>query len=502
MIETVGTQEIKIDLRGLTSDEIGQGPRVKGRLVGSELERLDDAGLVQYLGEYGEGYSVMRNGPCYERIDEETGGEWTLALIATDQDPPHDGDTLGIAEAKQRWFRRTRRDVTVLDPYVVTERPDRVSEALATRIDTAVTNAIDHAAATRVYVLVVGGTPAMRMLTERSALRHSKGTVIHLDPDGIDGTTDAGVLELLEADTVQRELLGELRAAIQGARYRSAQGIAERMGRLGLLKGHAQLAAWCEVGARIAEDEHHWTHGKLRARLRKDACDRLRAVEAMGRIGTERRGAGWIGRVLARIGLIARMERDGRHRDALMVWSVASELLPLVWIIARGKPASEREVEKLPQPWTGCEERPRQADPAGRRDIVRAGADAAVCLGLKTRGRSCAECPYRAAESLTLAGRLWTSGGDGGASVLRYPGESRRLPELRNAVAHAGAPGAGSIERATERAAQDLERAGLTVGEERTLAGLLRSVAEGLTASRLPDPFAVIEQEFARLLRS
>src|SRR4051812_44173656 len=128
-IQTVGTTEIQQLFDEYLAKRMGSGEGAKARAIGEVLAGFDDAELVQLLSD-----DVVRNGACYAELDGRFGEDWALALIASDQEPPHDTDTCGIAAALRRWFAGARPGVRVLEPHLVTGAPHHVTEPLGDEI--------------------------------------------------------------------------------------------------------------------------------------------------------------------------------------------------------------------------------------------------------------------------------------------------------------------------------------------------------------------------------
>lgn len=481
-IETVGTQAVQGGLFDeFVATTIGPGARVIGGRIGEELAKLSDADLIELIED-----DVLRNGACYERLDRsEAEDGWTLALIATDQEPAHDSDTIGIARAVARWLRLVRPRVRVLDPYAIRMRPDQATDALAEAIDAHIRAAVTQVKPDHLVVLAVGGTPAMRLLAERSVglLAPKSGEPpLRLMPDGRGGTLEGGLLRIIEADHVREVLLARLRDAFFSARYRAAEEIARDMDRLGLLADN-RVAEWCRVAQRIATREPTWidrTAPSLPAKpVRR--LDRIRV-----------RGHEWGGMLLATIAVVERMERDGRRLDALTPYVAAAELIVLAWAL-EVVGVEPKALRAVPGPADGCLPRARPDEHKNLTDIAR---NAALCAK-----RHCAECPLAGEAGGTAAAKLRTDAAAGLANALRDTGPGK-LTRLRNKHAHPRMDRtATAVEDAISVEVRALRKLGVDTPDDGLgLADILRAVYEKLTGDQAADPLTVVEDEVRTLL--
>jgi hypothetical protein len=464
-ILTVGTQEAQSDLlTAHVSERLGPEVRVQGRLLGEGLAGLDDELLCEVLSD-----ATVRNGPCFRALDERAAG-WSVALLATDQPehvPQRAGDTVGIAWALRRWFALTRPHVTVLDPYVLDHRPDLPDERLAETIEGCVRDAVERVRPRDLMVLPVGGTPAMRVLTERAAglVAELPGTVSTLLPDAADPGTviDTTVMRLLRRDHTREVLARLCREAFRGARFEAAAQHAEAMTRIGL-----------------------------------DGAEELRrlAGEAAGLLEK----GDWPQRTAARIAVVKRLERDRRADEALVQATVAAELMAVVWARHHGIEDVCAQVRCRKRP---CAKQPRSVTPAhmqgGPGDRPPGEVDAARGVALCATIR-CEQCPLRVADSSLRT--LWEDREGARRAVwLRDAPRTRHpLVQARNVVAHLEPhPGVG-IDEVVRREQQALADAGIARLRVTGLAHLLRVAHHAVTGNVPSDPLDALEARVDELL--
>lgn len=464
-ILTVGTQEVQSDLLAArVTERLGPEVRVQGRPLGEQLGELDDDELCMVVCD-----DTVRNGPCFQALDEREDG-WSLALLATDQPedvPQRVGDTIDIAQALRRWVGLTRPHVTVLAPYVITERPDLADERLAETIQQHVGDAVQQLRPTDLAVLPGGGTPAMRLLTERAAalITDLAGEVTTLvpDPSRRGEVSDTTVMRLLRRDHTHQQLASLFRETFRGGRYHAAEQHAEAMTRLGFAEGADLRSCVAETAAMF--DRGDWPH-----------------------------------RLAARIALVRRLEDHGAVGEALLHATIAAEMLPVVWARQHDIDDVRGHVECRTRP---CERRDRSIAPAhmlgdpGQAPPFE--VDAARGLALCALVR-CRHCPLR--EVGPPLQRLWDDpSGARRAAWLRDAPRTRHLVAARNDYAHPDRGRHLDVSGALQQEHRDLPEGDIDPPQKLTgVEHLLRAVHRGLLGHVPPDPLADHEQAVGRLL--
>ncbi|WP_334142935.1 hypothetical protein [Rhabdothermincola sp.] len=440
-IATVGTQDLQHDLFKAFGEEKGLGPSpwVDARLLAQTLtEEFDNAGdqRQQRIREFFAD-DVVRNGPCYRALDEQAPDGWALALIASEQPETVDdrfrrGDTIGTARLLKEAFAVLRPQVTVLDPYPLTVNPAELSDELDAQVRRALEDALAELRSARrkvdgLVALTVGGTPAMRLLTERAvALSPLPSRVLLPDPHTGEAN-ERSLTRLLVADTVQARIDAGVVAAARGARFRQALHTLDTHG--ALLGDGSDLEAArqaCRIGLRVVDGDTPWVSNDDR---RGGVPESLWAIE-------ERRRADPVGTQLAaRIEEVAIASREHRLRDAVVGWVSVAEVLPLLWVTRRlggdDGPTTVSQVESHLKGLKGasCNRQKERAvhnpekDRGDATSLARAAADCATA--------PCGVCPLR--DDLRLTGDP-----DGArlSGWLRDMGHSGQLIRLRNRWVH------------------------------------------------------------------
>jgi hypothetical protein len=279
-IATVGTQDLQHPQFTDFSEHHGLGPspwykaRVVAEVLAAELDNVDDTKRVDLLQDYFSD-DVVRNGPCFRELDSRAPGEWALALLATDQPEStpenyRDSDTIGIAKLLANAFTVLRPTVPVLGPFPITVSPANLSEELDDQISTAIETAIRELrdqgrTVNELVALTVGGTPAMRVATERAvAMGRLPSRVLLPDPE-TGGTHDRALTRLLIADKTSAAIAHGVLAATQNARFRQARDTLNELDELVGPMASAARAA-CEIGMRVVDGEIPWVPNAMHAR--------------------------------------------------------------------------------------------------------------------------------------------------------------------------------------------------------------------------------------------
>lgn len=350
-IETVGTQAVQGGLFDeFVATTIGLGARVIGAKIGDGLVEALRCDLVELIDG-----DVLRNGACYERLDRSEGEDgWTLARIATDQEPAYESDTIGIARAVARWLRLARPRVRVLEPYPIPMRPDRATDALAGAIDGHIRDAVHQVRPDHLVVLAVGGPPpcACWRNAPSGCSRARPGS----RPFGSCPTGEAAPSRVVFCESSRPTRFAPCCSLVFGTPF----------------SPHPTAAA---------------------RRLPAKPARRLSQIQACGHE--------WGGMLLATIAVVDRMERDGRGLDALTPYVAAAELSVLAWAL-EVVGLEPNALEALPQPPADrCLPRVRPHEHKNLSDIAR---NAALCA--KTR---CGEGPLAGEADVTPAARLRAS---------------------------------------------------------------------------------------------
>jgi hypothetical protein len=502
-IATVGTQDLQHDLfRGFgEAHGLGARPWMASRLLAETLaEELDTAGdqREQRIREYFAD-DVVRNGPCYRALDELAPDGWALALLASDQPDTVDedfrrGDTIGLARLLAEAFAVLRPQVPVLGPYRLTVNPAEPSDELDAQVRQALEDALAElrSAARKVdglVALTVGGTPAMRLLTERAVALDPLPSRVLVPDTG--EATERSLSRLLVADTVRARIDAGVVAAVRGARFRQALDTLDTLGEL--LGDDSDLEAAelaCRIGLRVVDGDSPWVSNDDR---RGGVPEPLWAIE-------ERRRADPVGTQLAaRIEEVAIASREQRRRDAVVGWVSVTEVLPLVWVTRRlvgaDGPATVTQVESELRVLEGApcgrqKERAVRNPERGRGDatsLARAAADCAT--------EPCGVCPLRDHPELVgdrEGARL--------AGWLRDGGDSGQLIRLRNRWVHGlHADGANPAEAARQGFAKAYRHLPGYTGGDGAAEGL-RYVYERLCGEPPPRVLATIADVVADAL--
>ncbi|MEJ5256129.1 MAG: hypothetical protein WHS89_12335 [Acidimicrobiales bacterium] len=441
-IATVGTQDLQHQEFESFGERHGLGPKpwVKARdladLLKAELDAAGDTERAKRLRTY-FGDEVVRNGPCFEELDARAPGEWALALLATDQpestpETYRASDTIGIARLLAEAFTVLRPKVPVLGPFAITAQPANLSEELDHQISTAIETAVRELreqgrTVDELVALTVGGTPAMRVATERAvALRPVPSRVLLPDPD-TRGTHDRALTRLLIADVVRARIEHGVLDAARAARFRQARDTLDTLGALvepTTPTGTARVA--CDIGMRVLDGEVPWVTNAMHAQ--GGIPDEIWQLEL-------RRRADPIAMALAaRIEEVRLAGKDRRRRDAAIGWVTVAELFPLLWVSRRltdgERPADVAaaggHLRRLAGASCGRSDRRVHLPEPGRDEpqlLARAAADCAT--------RPCGACPLRADHAL-----VDDREGAELALAMRHGSGAAQMLRLRNRWVH------------------------------------------------------------------
>ncbi|WP_208029699.1 hypothetical protein [Rhabdothermincola sediminis] len=469
-IATVGTQDLQHEEFRDIGERHGLGahPWVASRPFAEILsEQLNAAGdeREQWVRKYFAD-DVVRNGPCYQALDKWARDGWALALLASDQPETVDdrfrkGDTIGIARLLADAFAVLRPKIPVLGPYRLATNPAEPSEELDEQVQKALENALAELRSAgkkvdELVALTVGGTPAMRLVTERAvALTQLPSKVLLPDPH-TGKATKRSLTRLLLADTVRAHIDDGVLAAARGARFRQALATLDThcdlLGNGPHLKTARQA---CRIGLRVVDGNSPWVSNQDH---RGGVPEQLWEIE-------ERRRADPVGTQLAvRIEEVALASREQRLRDTVVGWVSAAEMLPLLWVTRRlggqNGPAKVATVVSRLEGLEGatCKRTDRAVripgkDKGDATSLARAAADCAAT-------EPCKDCPLKNLEKLPELAD--DKEGARLAGWLRDGGDSGQLIRLRNRWVHGlhfdGADLASATQEGLAKAHQNLPR--------------------------------------------
>lgn len=477
-------------LAGHTSRRLGAGSRVDGRAIGEELALCTEDELDEYIS-----LDTLRNGPCLRKaIGDHGESAITVAMLATDQDPPHEGDTLGIARAVARWLRMSHPALDVLDPdsLKLTVAPHRPTPELDRQIREQITAAVGCAQPDLVLALLVGSTPAMRVLIERAAslaqiVGPARSMCLLTDHDG--NVREGGLLKLVDANDLAMRARREIAASFSRGELRLALSRCSDLRQLGAAEAR-RVWACCDTAVRVAENRTPWLSAGAQRALGPLAAELREAEQTLD---------GWSGLLGARIGSIERAERAGRFEQALVEWVVAAELLQLVWALT-AVGGDTRALRLAPAAIEECSAR-RIHDGVVSKGPARAARSLSICCATR-----CPGCPVGTADEPRWLSSLWANPLAARAAAAARDTGPRRLVRLRNRMLHARAPGRQLTPRRLRDAISQERDALQELGvhshggsDASGLADLLRSAVAAAVGAPLPDPLGRLEAELTEL---
>ena len=476
----VGSRELTFD--GLTefvrAPEFGPAPLMDNAGIAEYLSDATDDELLQMIGQPGDDNNPpkVRNEPCFVDLDERAPSGWHIGLFANESEEFEYGNTMELAGHFARWLKVARPDVTVHGPFSLLGPPHLASDELSAAYEKNLQELLSTVPKiTRIVVLALGGTPAMRVLLERSAqVMAGDIKVESLTPmDDRSGVHRFGLLSVIRRDEAKAKALDAVRSLCNWGLYAGAAQVHRSVGIL-----PESVLQLLDVGSRIARNEREWV-------LSDSGTDKLQLP--VGVVNWEWRTAAWIE-------LIEKAFASGSKDRALQLYVTSSEALPAVW--------AQRWLKTVPWIMGDNEEFPKDCDPAKNAfsnqktmNTVTKSQRAAGCAGRESQKR-CEGCPFRNRDNQTFADIEQTARF---STLPRWgkKGWGSELNSLRNRWIHPGQfPQEETWAKAISNDRKKMNGDGSKIPDDAGLAGILRVIMSAVTGEEtVPKPLAKIDSE-------
>jgi hypothetical protein len=478
----VGSRELKIDgLEDFFLPQSGSAPLMDSNAVAEYLAQATDEELLDLVGRVGDANVPprVRNEACFIDLDKRAPNGWHIALFANESEKFAYGSTLQLAQHFARWLRLARPHVTVHGPFSLSGLPHLPTDSMVASYEECLQSVLPLIPkVSRIVVLALGGTPAMRVLLERTAQVMAGGTKVEsLTPtdDGA-GVHRFGLLNVIRRDEVARTALVAIRTLCRRGEYGGAARAGREMGDL----VPERVLQLLDVGGRMALNQQQWMVQE------SDRQDFLLPSDPPT----------WEWRVGAWIDLIRKALAAGAVDRALQLYVTAAEAGPAVW--------AERWATDLPwlledtvYPPGSCLQNGLTGGMPPNNRVTRSQRAAGCASG--PHYERCTECPFNQTVDHDVCATAVFS------TVARWGwlGTRSRLNSLRNQWVHPGAfPVQNQLHAAIDFDRHTLEHSGINLRPGAGLPELLVASISAVTGREVPRPLATIDQALGQLWRS